>query len=196
MLGEQEDSRDLPRLRMHYAWLLLNHPEPHAVEALRQLDRAQANDALVGSTLDLGMVAAFRGRAHLLLGELDAAAEQAAQALILLGPSEHIERVSALLLLGDVESARRDPDMAREAYGEAELVLSRIEPSRKIARLFRELGDAWRELGELERAAEAYDRSLTMVGMAPRPVISRAHVRAQPAGGARHADAPEGIRLS
>ncbi|HET9829006.1 MAG TPA: helix-turn-helix domain-containing protein [Nocardioidaceae bacterium] len=196
MLGEQEDSRDLPRLRMHYAWLLLNHPEPHAVEALRQLDRAEANDALAGSTLDLGMVAAFRGRAHLLLGELDTAAEHAAQALILLGPSEHVERVSALLLLGDVESARLDSDVAREAYGEAERVLGQMVPSRKIARLFREVGDAWRELGDLTRAAQAYDRSLTMVGLAARPAVSRAHVRQQPDAHTRRAGSPKSVRVT
>lgn len=179
MLGEQEDSRDLPRLRMHYAWLLLNHPHPRAVDALRQLDRAVANDALVGSMLDLGVVAAFRGRAHLVLGELDEAAEHAAQALVLLGASAHIERVSALLLLGDVES-RRDVDVAHQSYREAERVLSQVVPSRKIARLWRELGDAWRDLGELARSVDAYDRSLNMIGIAQRPAASPVQPRQPP----------------
>jgi tetratricopeptide (TPR) repeat protein len=180
MLGEQEESRDLPRLRMHYAWVLLNHPDPRAVEALRQLDRAEAEDALAGSRLDRGIVATLRGRAHLLLGELDTAAEHAAMALTLLGASAHIERLSALILLGDVEVARRDQDVARECYREAAQLLAPMGPSRAVARLWRELGDSWRSAGELDRTLEAYDRSLAMAGLSPRPFSRRTWTRTRP----------------
>ena len=178
LLGEQEESRDLPRLRMNYCWLLLNHPAPLASEALRQLDWAEADPALAGSQLDLGTAATFRGRAHLLLGEVDDAAEHAARALQLLGPSEHIERASALLLLGDVGAVQLDMDLALESYGEAELVLSRMKTTRRVARLWRELGDSWRDLGELHRAVRSYDRSFEIVGLAPRPMSSRVQLPA------------------
>ncbi len=147
MLGEQDEGRDLPRLRMHYAWVLLNHPDPRAAEALRQLDRAEAEDALAGSKLDRGSVATLRGRAYLLLGELDTAAEQAAMALTLLGASAHIDRLSALMLLGDVEVVRQDREVALECYREAAQVLGPMAPSRAVARLWRELGDSWRSVG-------------------------------------------------
>jgi transcriptional regulator with XRE-family HTH domain len=178
MIGEQEDSRDLPRLRMHYAWVLLNHPEPRALEALRQLDRAEAEDALAGSQLDQGVVATFRGRAHLVLGDADTAAEHAATALTLLGASAHIERLSALMLLGDVEVARGDRDVAVECYREAAQMLAPMVPSRAVARLWRELGDCWRLVGEPDRTVEAYDRSLAMTGLVPRPFAGRATARA------------------
>ena len=56
LLGEQEESRDLPRLRMHYAWVLLNNRRSLApAEALDQLDRAAADPSLAGSRLDLGI---------------------------------------------------------------------------------------------------------------------------------------------
>jgi tetratricopeptide (TPR) repeat protein len=180
MLGEQEESRDLPRLRMHHAWLLLNQSRPQAVEALRQLDRAESNHSLAGSKLDLGVLATLRGRAHLLLGELAEAAEHAAGALSLLGGSAHVERVSALVLLGDVESARLDVVVAREAYGEAERLLSGMSPSRALARLWRELGDACRALGEPDRAIAAYDRSLAMVGLPARPTAGPMAARSGP----------------
>jgi tetratricopeptide (TPR) repeat protein len=173
LLAEQEESRDVPRLRLNYSWLLLNHPVPRPVEALRQLEQAERHPSLMGSRLDLGIAAAFRGRAHLLLGEVDDAAEQAARALQLLGPSEHIERVSALLLLGDVGLAQRDLELAAESYREADRVLTVLRPSRRVARLWRELGDAWRAEGDLERAVDAYDRSLRIVRLAPRPMSRR-----------------------
>lgn len=177
LLGEQEDSRDLPRLRMHYSWVLLNHPEPRAVEALRQLDLAEEGDALAGSQLDRGMAATFRGRAHLLLGELDMAAEHAAMALALLGASAHFERPSALMLLGDVEVARGDREVALDCYREADELLVKMVPSRAVARLWRELGDCWRGLREMDRTIEAYDRSLAIAGLAPRSFASGRQVR-------------------
>ena len=106
LFSEEDHSRDLPRLRLNYAWLLLKLENPRPVEALIQLDLAERDPALAGATLDLGTAATFRGRAHLLMGDLYDAAEQAACALQILGPSAHVERASALLLLGDVGTAQ------------------------------------------------------------------------------------------
>jgi transcriptional regulator with XRE-family HTH domain len=179
LLGEQEDSRDLPRLRMNYAWLLLNDERPRANEALVQLDLAESDPALTASQLDRGTAATFRGRAHLLLGDLDDAAENAARALQLLGPSEHTERAAALLLLGDVGTAQGNMDLAMESYRETERVLTRMQTSRRVARAWRELGDAWQDLGETRRALAAYDRAMRMVGLAARRASTRVWDRAE-----------------
>jgi transcriptional regulator with XRE-family HTH domain len=173
ILAEEDQSRDLPRLRMNYAYLLLRLPTPRPTEALLQLDIAERDPALAGATLDLGTAATFRGRAHLLLGELFDAAEQAANALQILGPSAHVERASALLLLGDVGAAQLEMDMTHESYGEAERVLARMAPSRTVARLWRELGDSWRTLGEADRAINAYDHALRTLGLSSRPTTVR-----------------------
>ena len=169
LLGEQESSRDLPRLRMNYAWILLHQERPQPHEALDQLDRAESDPSLIGSQLDRGTAATFRGRAHLLLGEVDAAAEHAAQALQLLGPSDHVEHTSALILLGDVGTTQLNMELAHEAFTEAERVLSEMTPSRGTARLWRELGDGLRDLGETHRAMAAYDHGFRIMGIAPRP---------------------------
>lgn len=173
LLGDQEQSLDVPRLRMNYAWLLLHSATPRPTEALQQLDRAQEDPLLVASQLDRGTAATLRGRAHLLLGELIEASEHAASAVSVLGGTEHIERATALVLLGDVGSAMSDLELAHECYDEAERVMSRMVPSRKVARLWRELGDSWRDLHEAERAFEAYDRSFHVLGIEPRPMASR-----------------------
>ena len=158
LFAEEEGSRDLPRLRMQYACLLLNHESPQPVEALKQLDRAESDPSVAGSRLDRGTAATFRARAHLLLGQVDDAAEHAARALQLLGPSDHIEHASALILLGDVGTAQLDMDLAEEAFTEAERVLSEMAPSRSAAKLWRELGDGLRNLGETHRAMAASAR--------------------------------------
>ncbi len=173
LLGDEEASRDLPRLRVNFAWIALELPEPRPIEALEQLDLAEADPALAGSTLDLGVAKTLRGRAHLQLGNIDDAAENAANALQLLGPSAHVERVSALLLLGDVGTAQLDLDLAKEAYGEAQDVLTRMMPTRRVARLWRELADSLRSFGDHHSAIAAYDQALRLVGIGPRPEIGR-----------------------
>ena len=45
LLGEEEDSRDLPRLRMNYAWLLLHQETPDAIRALAELTGPRARCA-------------------------------------------------------------------------------------------------------------------------------------------------------
>jgi len=180
LMAEQDNGRDLPRLRLHYSWLLLAHREPRAAEALVQLDRAEADPSLFGSRLDLGTAATFRGRALLALGRVDDAAEHAARALTLLGPSEHVERARALVLLGDVGTAQFHVEMAREAFVEAEQVLGEMSDSRTTARLWHELGNGWRHLGETPRAVAAYDRSFEILGLMPRTGARRRSSAATP----------------
>lgn len=170
MLGEDEASRDLPRLRLHYAWLLLHRDQPLFAEALEQLDRAETDTALLGSRVDIGLAATLRGRAYLYLGDADRAAEHAARALQLLGPSDHVNRAEALILLGDVGVARGEDDLVDEAYRETERVLGEMTESRMVARLWRELGDALRERGDVNGAVNAYDNALRMTGLLRRPL--------------------------
>jgi hypothetical protein len=63
----------------------------------------------------MGTAATIRGRANLHLGNIEDAAENAAGALQMLGPSEHIHRANALILLGDVGVAKYDAELARDA---------------------------------------------------------------------------------
>jgi transcriptional regulator with XRE-family HTH domain len=176
LLGEEDDSRDLPRLRMNYAWLLLHQENPDAVRALTELDRAER--ALRGSKLEMGVIHTTRGRAFLCLGQHDDAAEHAASALQMLGPSEHIDRTEALILLGDVGAARFEEDLACESYREAHKVLSSMDPSREVARLWRQLGDSLRRYGDQPGALTAYDAALAMSGFARTPQTSRVRLAA------------------
>jgi transcriptional regulator with XRE-family HTH domain len=176
LLGEQSESTDLPRLRLHYAWLLLHQTMPQASEALGQLERAERDAAVSGSALEMGVLATLRGRAMLLLGDVDSASEWSARALQLLGPSDHVDRVQALILLGDIGVARYDRELAHDAYDEARHVLTGMQESRVTARLWRDLGDSLREFDDLPGALSAYDRGLGSVGLAKNPTASRLRV--------------------
>jgi len=91
----------------------------------------------------------------------------------MLGPSEHIDRTEALILLGDVGAARFEEDLAQESYREAHKVLSGMDPSREVARLWRQLGDSLRRYGDQPGALTAYDASLTLSGLPRTPQASR-----------------------
>jgi tetratricopeptide (TPR) repeat protein len=171
LMSEEEDSRDLPRLRLNYAWLLLHQDSPDAIRALAELDRAES--LVRGSKFEMGIMHTLRGRAYLCLGVPDDAAEHAASALQMLGPSEHVDRTEALILLGDVGAARFEEDLACESYREAHKVLSGMEPSREVARLWRQLGDSLRRYGDQPGALTAYDAALAMTGLARTPQASR-----------------------
>ena len=171
LLGEEDESRDLPRLRMNYAWLLMNQDHPDPVKALCQLELAEKS--LRGSKLEMGVIHTTRGRAYLSLGQNDEAAEHAATALQMLGPSEHVDRTEALILLGDVGVARYEEDLAYESYREAHKVLSGMDPSREVARLWRQLGDSLRRCGDPSGALTAYDASLAIMGLPRSPQVSR-----------------------
>ena len=121
----------------------------------------------------MGIIHTLRGRAYLVLGAVEEAAEQAATALQMLGPSEHIDRAEALILLGDVGAARFEEDLADESYREAHKVLSGMDASREVAQLWRQLGDSLRRYGDQPGALTAYDASLTLSGLPRTPQTSR-----------------------
>src|SRR4051812_47081392 len=88
LLGEQEDSPDLPGMSTNWAGMLRNDARPRGTEALVQLALAESDTAPAASELRSGPPPACGGRARRLLGVLEEAGETAARALKLLGPSE------------------------------------------------------------------------------------------------------------
>ena len=87
-------------------------------------------------------------------------------------------RAEALILLGDVGSARFEEDLADEAFREARTVLAGMTTTREVARLWRQLGDSLRRIGDQPGALHAYDASLTIAGMPQTPHTSRVRVAA------------------
>lgn len=167
LLGEGEVSRDIPRLRLNYAWLLLRSEPAEPAEALVQLDRAAPELAVSGSEVELARVDIERSRAHLMQGDPIAAEGYARTALDRLGDQPRLDGSAAQLALGDALHARGEIEAASRAYGWAADMLGMMSASRQSAAVWRELGDRFLGHGDVTAAAQAFDRALREAGFRP-----------------------------
>ena len=164
LLSEGEPDRDLPRLRLNYAWLLLRSDPPEPAVALEHIRSAARDLEVLGSTVELAAMDVETARAHLLLGAPELAEERARHGIERLGSSPRLESAVAHLTLGDVLHALDRSDEAAAAYQWAADVLGMMSASRQAAAAWRDLGDRYRAHGEAEAAVEAYDRALAEAG--------------------------------
>lgn len=167
LFGESDDRRNLGRLRVAHAWLLLQQEPPEAARALELLDGVRAELVDHGGTVDVGYCDAERARALLALGRVDEARDAADQSLSGLGDQPRLEAADARLVLGRVLREQGDPAACLEQYSAAARVLDSMGASRQAAAAWRELGDLYHDLGRAEETIDAYDRALRAVRVAP-----------------------------
>ncbi|GCD20637.1 helix-turn-helix domain-containing protein [Cellulomonas sp. H30R-01] len=172
LLSEGEPDRDLPRLRLNYAWLLLRSEPAQPREALEHIERAAPDLAVLGSEIELARLDVERSRAHLLLGDLATAESFVKAALDRLGDPPRIETAIAQLSYGDVLYARGDNDGAAKAYRWAADMLGMMQASRQSAAAWRDLGDRFLRQGDAAAAAQAFDRALREAGFRPSVPLS------------------------
>ncbi|TFH68126.1 helix-turn-helix transcriptional regulator [Cellulomonas sp. HD19AZ1] len=175
LLGEYNSVRDLPRLRVYFAHLLLVSPVPAPADALLQLEHARPGLTAAGSPVELAVLETEQARAQLLSGDVDEARALANQAIARLGDEPRLEASEAHLVLGDVHQALGQPDQALTAYRWAAERLSTMSACRRSAGAWRKLADRYRAAGEVELALEAFARGMAEAGFpeAP-PVVQRA----------------------
>lgn len=166
-LSEGAASRDLPRLRLHYGWLLLRCDPPEPREALQQLARAAADLAVVGAEVELARCDFETGRAHLMLGDPGRAEESARAGLARLGDDAALDVCNGNILLGDSFAARGDVDQARSTYQWAVGRLAMMSAGRQAASVWRSLGDRLMAHGDTAGAAHAFDAALRDAGIRP-----------------------------
>ena len=167
LLGEGEADRDVPRLRVNYAWLLLRSEPPEPDAALDQLEQAQSWLEVLGSAGERARLDVERSRAYLLLGDLRRATDHARAAFDLLGDRPRLETTTALVALGDALEAQGDQVAAARAYERAASMLGMMSASRQSASIWRDLGDRYLFRGEVRLAAETFDRALREAGLRP-----------------------------
>jgi tetratricopeptide (TPR) repeat protein len=172
LLSEGEPDRDLPRLRLNYAWLLLRSEPADANAALEQIERAAPELAVLGSELELARVDVERSRAHLLLGDIASAEQFATAALDRLGDPPRVETAIAHLSLGDSLHARGDLEGSARSYRLAADMLGMMSASRQSAAAWRDLGDRYALHGDTAGAADAFDRALREAGFRPTVPLS------------------------
>ncbi|HEX6336621.1 MAG TPA: helix-turn-helix domain-containing protein [Jiangellaceae bacterium] len=167
LFGESDDRRNLARLRVCYAWLLLQQQPPEAEQALDLLDRVADEIQVHGGAIDLGYYATERARALLALGRLDEARAAALDSLDRLGDQPRIESARARLLLGRILREQGKSDETLEQCTVAANMLEEMGASRQAAAAWRELGDLYRDLGRIDETLDAYDRALVAVRVSP-----------------------------
>lgn len=167
LLGEGEVSRDIPRLRLNYAWLLLRSDPAEPATALEQLDRAAPELQVSGSEVEMARLDVERSRAHLMQGDPVAAETYGRAALDRLGDQPRLDGAAAQLAIGDALHARGEVEAASRAYRWAADMLGMMSASRQSAAVWRELGDRFLGHGDVTGAAQAFDRALREAGFRP-----------------------------
>ncbi len=160
LFGEGDDRRNLARLRMAYAWLLLQGDEPRATEALDLLESVRGEISAHGGTDDVRHFDSTRADALLTLGRLNEAHEAAQAALRDMDDQPRMEAARARLVLARVLRAEGDVDQSAREGSLAASMLEAMGASRRAAAAWRELGDLYRDLGRTDEALEAFDRAL------------------------------------
>lgn len=167
-LTEGAASRDVPRLRLHYGWLLLRSEPAEPRLALEHLRAAERELELIGSEVDLARCRFEAGRAHLLLGEVVEAERLAREGLAHLTSGEAtLDVCNGRMLLGDIHAARGEVAEATECYRWAADMFGMMSAGREAATVWRSLGDRMMANGDTEGAAKAYEAALREAGIRP-----------------------------
>ena len=165
-LADADANRDLPRLRLDRAFLLVSVDPPRPQEALRELDAAQTALEIDESQVELARAAAVRSRAWLLLDDASTAQAHAIRAVELLGDGVRRDAAAAHEALGDALLAQSARTEAVKEYRYAAELLDMISSGRSAATLWRRIGDRLRMAGDDdERVVEAYARALAAAGI-------------------------------
>lgn len=170
LMSGGDEARSLGRLRTALGWLLLRVVPPDLERAHIQLEAARYALRDVGSQIDLAYVETELGRCELLRGYPSRALEHTQAATALLGDSPRTESAHAQLLEGRVLFALDRHQDAIAAYRSAAALMEILGTSRQGATAWRELGDAYEDLGMSSEAAKAYQVALASIGIRAAPV--------------------------
>ena len=166
-LSEGAASRDVPRLRLNYGWLLLRSDPPEPVAALEQLGIATTELANVGTQNELARCEHESGRAHLMLGDAFRAEQLARAGLARLDEASGFDVCDGQIVLGDALVALGDLTGAKAAYRWAADRLAMLSAGRQSASVWRSLGDRMLSFGAPEDASRAYATALAEAGIRP-----------------------------
>lgn len=175
ILESAEDSRSLTRLRIQLGLLHLRSDPPQPRDALDIL--AQADGDGVASEInfaDRSRIKVGIARAQFLVGDLDEADRAAESALAQSGADSRLLTAEALILRGQIASARREAERAVPLFRQATEVLTDLGEIRGVAQLWFEVGALLDEHGLYQEAARAYRAAGTTTGLTrptPAPAV-------------------------
>lgn len=167
LLAEGGEDRAIARLKMTRAYILLGQavPDPGRARALLQeaLPDLRQHDS-AGSVASAEVELA---RCELLLGNPDAAAEHAHDALRRLGDDTSLEIARARAALGEAQAALGDLPAAKANLAASAELLQHLGASREAAMAWRDQADLFQRLGDTSAALHAYRAALHASGLSP-----------------------------
>ena len=170
LLGEDDDPRNLSRLRLAYASLLLR-ARPAEAERARDLLLRTRDDIAASSAgeIDMAWCLTELARAETALGRPGDAVELAGEAIAMLGQAPRRAAAWALTVLGEAYVRLDRRAEAVDALTQAATHLEAMESSRDAAQAWFDLAELLGETGQAggvegQRLA-AYRRALTCVGL-------------------------------
>jgi tetratricopeptide (TPR) repeat protein len=166
LLGEDDDERNLSRLRGFIAMLLLRGAPENAERArsllLKVKDDMSAN---VSSETDMALILVELARAETSLARLTTAVGYAEQAIEMLGDPPRWVIGWSLAALGEAYMRMGRRDEAVDVLTRAATCLEGMESTREAAQVWTELAELFGEVGDEERQCVAYRRALACVGI-------------------------------
>jgi tetratricopeptide (TPR) repeat protein len=170
LFAELDNARFLAMLRVVSAGLLLRQAEPDPQAALPALRLALAELQDVGTRLDLGYARTEQARALLAAGDLAEAGEVGRRALLDLATGDRLQTGHTLLVVGRVAMAQGDTEDALALLRQAATALEDSKASHQAGTAWRELGEAYVELGRSTEAIEALRRASDLAGATYNPL--------------------------
>lgn len=170
LLADSDDDRNVARLRVSRAWIMLAQQEPDAAGARALLTAVLPSLEVHAGAASVAAAHVELARAELLLGRSQEAAAQAQQALAVVGSDHALIRARAHALLGAALVALGRQDDGRRALGTAADLLEQAGSTRHAASAWRQLADAYAVAGEPGFALEAARRALDAVGVNAEPI--------------------------
>ncbi|WP_289848279.1 helix-turn-helix domain-containing protein [Actinoallomurus spadix] len=166
LLGEEDDARNLSRLRGAYGHFLLCARPDRAEEALKVLRQAQREmESTATSTVDLASCLLHQARAEIILGNPVEAASLARRAADLLSDTAGQDIAEAYTVLSEAQACLGQREEAVAALFQAVDYLEKMEAHRPAARAWFDLAELLGAAGQADGQKVAFQRALACMGL-------------------------------
>jgi tetratricopeptide (TPR) repeat protein len=165
-LSEENDPRNLSRLRAAYALFLVTARPEEAERAREVLQRAEQElEASSASTVDLAWCITVQARTELALGRPVDAAALARRATELLQNTAGLALANAYTVLGEARARLGQRDEAMIALSQAVEYLEKMEAHRPAARTWFDLAELLGAAGRPDGQKAAFQRALSCMNL-------------------------------